>query len=230
MYITHLLDINTVIFTIADYPMSYIEFFGTIFVVWCVWLTAKAKVLSWPVGIIGVFLYIFLFYQIQLYSDMIEQVFFLITGFIGWYVWLHPKTSAEANKEDQLKITVSSLKQNLIYAAIVIAGTAVLTFVVSNLDNWFPQYFPEPAAFPLLDAFTTVMSFMAQWLLVRKKIENWALWIIIDAIAIGLYWSKGVKFVSLEYVLFFFIASYGLVSWIKKYRSNENHEPTHVQV
>lgn len=227
--IIDLFSINTTLFTIWDYPMSYIEFFGTIFTVWCVWLTARAKVLSWPIGIIGVTLFIFLFYQIQLYSDMFEQVFFLITGFIGWWVWLHPKTKEEANQDDHLKITTNTLKQNLVYGLIVIVGTAILAFIVSNLDNWLPAYFPEPASFPILDAFTTVMSFMAQWLLVRKKVENWVLWIIIDAIAIWLYWVKGVKFVSIEYALFFFIASYGLISWLKVLKGKKD-EPTQTQV
>ena len=228
--ILHLFSINSTMFTVWDYQMSYIEFFGTIFTVWCVWLTARAKVLSWPIGIVGVTLFMFLFYQIQLYSDMFEQVFFLITGFIGWWVWLHPKTKDEANKNAELKITTNTLKQNLAYAGIIIAGTAVLSVVVSNLDNWLPMYFPEPASFPILDAFTTVMSFMAQWLLVRKKVENWVLWIIIDIIAVGLYWVKGVKFVSIEYALFFFIASYGLISWIKVFRNKEQNESTQAQV
>lgn len=218
MNILHLFDINSTFFTIWSYPMSYIEFFGTIITIWGVWLTAKAKVLSWPVGLVGVVLYLILFYQIRLYSDMFEQAYFFITGIIGWWAWLHPKTKEQSNTNDELKVSYSSKKQNLTYATVIFAGTFALTYLVKNLNIWLPAYFPEPAAYPFLDAFTTVMSFMAQWLLVNKKIENWILWVIIDAIAIGLYWSKGVKFISIEYLLFFFIASYGLVSWIKEFK------------
>ncbi len=216
--IARLGDINTVFFTFLDYPMSYIEFFGTLFTIWCVWLTARAKVLSWPVGIVGTILYLFLFYQIRLYSDLFEQSYFLVTGFIGWWAWTHPRTRAEATKGDELKISRNSAKENMIFLGLVAAGTVLLTYVTANLHLWLPAYFPEPASFPFLDAFTTAMSFTAQWLLAKKRLENWLLWIVVDAIDIWLYWAKGVKFISLEYVLFFFIASAGLFQWLREYR------------
>ena len=223
----NLLDINNTMFTIWDYPMSYIEFFGTIFNIWCVWLTARAKVLSWPVGLAGTILYLFLFYQIQLYSDLFEQVFFLITGLWGWWMWLHPRTVAETDHKQQLKISFNTLKENGVYLVILALGTALLTYITKNLNIWLPQYFPEPAAFPFLDAFTTSMSFLAQWLLMKKRIESWMLWIVVDAIGIGLYWAKGVKFVSIEYLLFFFIATFGLIGWIKMYKGvNSHHDKT----
>lgn len=214
-----LLDINSVFFTLFNYPMSYIEFVGTVFTIACVVLTARKKVISWPVGIIGSVLYIFLFYQIQLYSDLFEQIYFLITGFIGWWAWTQARNNNIQEKNKEFKIHINSLQQNLVYGAIIIAGTVVLAYMMQNLHIWFPVVFPKPASFPLLDSFTTVMSFMAQWLLVRRKIENWVLWIIVDIIGVCLYWVKGVKFLSIEYALFFFIASYGCISWIKKFKN-----------
>ncbi|OGZ97209.1 MAG: hypothetical protein A3I44_02100 [Candidatus Sungbacteria bacterium RIFCSPLOWO2_02_FULL_51_17] len=211
-------DINNTFFMVFEYQMSYIEFFGTILTIWSVWLTAKARILSWPIGIIGVVLYMFLFYQIQLYSDLFEQVYFLITGFWGWWVWTHPKIGEEVALGKEIRIAKNSLRENIVYACIIAVGTGTLTYVAVHLDAWFPSYFPEPAAFPFLDAFTTAMSFTAQWLLARRRLENWMLWIVVDVIAIWLYWSKGIKFVSLEYALFFVIASIGLIKWVKEYR------------
>ncbi len=217
--IEHFLDINTVFFTALEYPMSYIEFFGTLFTIWCVWLTARAKILSWPIGIIGTLLYMFLFYQIGLYSDLFEQIYFLITGFVGWWLWLRPKNKENTDSQNQLKIGTNTLKTNLIYLVIVGLGTLFFTYLATNLDNWFPKYFQEPASFPFLDAFTTSMSFVAQWLLARKKVESWILWIIVDIIGIWLYWAKGVKFISMEYVLFLIIATKGLIDWNKEFKS-----------
>jgi nicotinamide mononucleotide transporter len=211
-------SIDTTFFTLLEYNMSYLEFFGTVFSVWCVWLTARAKVLSWPVGIIGVGLFIFLFYQINLYADMLEQVYFLATGFVGWYIWLHPKNSEETGKNSQLKIGINSFKVNIIYASVIVFGTGLLYYVTVNLDNWFPKYFPEATTYPVLDAFTTTMSFAAQWLLAKKRVESWVLWVIVDVIGIWLYWVKGVKFISLEYVIFLVIATWGLISWYKEYK------------
>src|SRR3989344_3076491 len=211
-------DINNIFFTAFSYHMSYLEFFGTIFTIWCVWLTAKAKILSWPIGLVGVVLYLFLFYQIQLYSDLAEQVYFLITGIWGWWIWVHPKTPKETKENTELKISVNSLKENIAYGIIIALGTVLLTYVTSNLNLWLPAYFPQPAAYPFFDALTTAMSLTAQWLLAKKEIENWVLWIGVDAIDVWIYWFKGVKFVSLEYGLFFFIASIGLIKWIKERR------------
>jgi nicotinamide mononucleotide transporter len=220
MIILDLLDINKIFFTFIGYPMSYIEFVGTIFTIACVWLTTKGKVLSWPVGIIGTILYLILFYQINLYSDVIEQIYFLFSGFLGWWIWIHPKKK-DANAKNELKVSRNTPKENLIYLGIIILGTALLTFIVSHLDRWFPIQFPEAASLPLLDSFTTVLSFVAQWLLVRKKVESWILWIIVDVIAVGLYWFKDVKFISIEYLLFCVLATMGLLQWLKQYRNEQ---------
>lgn len=227
--LTGWLDINSIFFTVFDYPMSYIEFIGTIFTVWCVWLTAKAKILSWPVGLIGSVLYLILFYQIQFYSDLLEQVYFLITGVTGWAMWVYYKK--EINTENHtVKVGKNGMRANVIYAAIVVVGTVFLSYLTMNFNNWWPQYFPEPVSLPVLDALTTVMSFMAQWLLMRKKVESWLLWIIVDFIGVGLYWFKGVKLISLEYLLFLGIAIYGLWSWNKNYQSNKQKNVEDAQI
>src|SRR5688572_6733871 len=81
------LDVNTIAFVLLGYPMSYIELIGTILYLWSVWLIAKRQVLTWPVGILSVLLYMILFYQIRLYSDAIEQVYYLGASIYGWIVW-----------------------------------------------------------------------------------------------------------------------------------------------
>lgn len=217
-FLTSLFDINTTLFTVFNYPMSYIEFFRTAFTIWCVWLTSRAKILSWPIGLIGSALYLFLFYQIQLYSDFFEQVYFIITGALGWYMWVSNKKEIDKT-DDVVIVSTNSIKQNTIYLFIVIVGTVIMSYITMHLSTWLPKYFPEPVSLPVLDALTTVMSFVAQWLLMRKKVESWILWIIVDIIGIGLYWVKGVKFISLEYVLFLIIATFGLIIWIKNYKS-----------
>jgi nicotinamide mononucleotide transporter len=217
----NIFDVNTTLFTVMDYQMSYIEFFGTLFTIWCVWLTVKAKVLSWPVGIVGSILYLFLFYQIQLYSDLFEQTYFIITSLIGWWLWLNTGSKAEEDNNKELKISRNTWRENLAWGCVIASGTALFMYLTVHLHVWMPQYFPEPTSFPFLDAFTTAMSFTAQWLLVRKKIESWVLWLAVDAIAIWLYWSKGVKFVSIEYMLFLILASKGLWDWIGELKNYE---------
>lgn len=94
--ILNFLDINNIFFSIWGYDMSYLEFFGTLLNILSVWLIARKNILSWPVGNVAVILFGILFYQVQLYSDLLEQVFFFITGFYGWWIWIvYSKTKDE---------------------------------------------------------------------------------------------------------------------------------------
>ncbi len=84
---------------------------------------------------------------------------------------------------------------------------------MSRVDSWAPGAFPEAASYPYLDALTTVMSLSAMWLMVRKHIESWIYWIVVDVIGIGLYYAKDVKFVALLYVILLVLAIRGLIEW-----------------
>lgn len=213
-----LLNINTIFFTIWDYPMSYLEFFGTILNIACVWLVARKNILTWPIGIIAVILFGILFYQIQLYSDVIEQGYYLVTGFWGWFLWYKLRQSKNTTPEstnDDISIR-SATKQLIVLTLVAITiGTVALGYFMSNIHLIWPDLFPIAASYPYLDAFTTVMSFAAQLLMMYRYFENWILWIIVDVIGIWLYAAKGVVFVSMLYAIFLVIATMGLIKWYK---------------
>jgi nicotinamide mononucleotide transporter len=217
--IKDLFSVDSIFFTVLGYPMSYIEFFGTIFNIWSVYLVAKNKILNWPVGIIGTVLFMILFFQIQLYSDFIEQIYYLVTAFYGWWIWWY-LGSEKANKKE-LKITKSSRKTLMLNLLFIIIGTAAMGYLMSNIHIYFPKIFIEPASYPYMDAFTTVMSFAATFLLIYRKIEAWIIWIVVDVIGIGLYFVKDVKFISLLYLIFLFMAINGLITWRRLYAKNE---------
>ncbi len=211
-------SINKIFFTLWDYPMSYLEFFGTVAGAIAVWLSARGNVWSWPIGIINVVLFFFLFFQVQLYPDMFLQVFFFITNLMGWWRWTHPRQTEEDTKHE-LRVSLMSRQLLLLFLAIGLIGTFVLGMLAGNLHELFPILFSTPSAFPFADSFVTVMSIVATYLMVQKKAECWAVWILVDAIACCLYFAKGIKFVGIEYVAFCFIAAFGLWNWIKEYRS-----------
>ncbi|MDD5164882.1 MAG: nicotinamide riboside transporter PnuC [Patescibacteria group bacterium] len=213
------LSINNISFTFIGYQMSYLEFFGTIFNLWCVYLAAKNKILTWPIGIVGIILYLFLFYQIQLYSDFFEQIYFLITSFYGWFLWRKIMSKNKSSESKQLQISYNALKNNIIVISLIILGTVLTGYFMQHIHLYFPKIFPVQASFPFLDALTTVMSFIAQFLMAKRKIECWYLWILVDIIGIGLYYIKGVKFISLEYLIFLCLAIKGLVDWQKQYHN-----------
>lgn len=211
-------DAHTEFFNLLGYSMSYVEFFAVISGLIAVWLSAKANIWSWPVGIINVILAFFLYYQVQLYPDMFLQIFFFVTNIIGWWRWANPKPGEE-NRKKELRVSYMKKTQLLLTVSIGIAGTIALGTLASHLHDWFPNVFPLPSSYPYIDSFIMVMSIVATFYMIQKKIECWIIWIAIDVVATFLYYIKGVKFFSLEYLIFTGLASHGLWNWINEYKS-----------
>lgn len=194
--------------------MSYLEFFGVITGLLAVGLSAFEYIANWVVGLVSVVLMGILFYQIQLYPDLFLQVFYFITNLIGWWHWAHPKKHEE-NQHQQLH--VSKMKTSSYgYMAIAIGvTTCILGFFSNHLHIILPQLFSQPSSYPYIDSFTTILSVFATFLLIRKKIEAWAIWIVVDVICTIIYYLKEVKFLSLEYLIFTIIAIFGFIRWQK---------------
>ena len=211
-------NIDAIFFTVWGYGMSYLEFFGVVSGAVAVWLSARGNIWSWPIGASSVVLFFFLFYQIQLYPDMFLQVFFLITNIQGWWRWTHPKPD-EKNNQQQLRISQTPLSKLVIWSGVCLLATGVLGTFALNLHTWFPILFSQPSAFPYVDSFTTVMSIAATFLMIEKRVECWYVWLLIDAILTYVYFLKGVKLVSAEYLVFCFVAIYGAWNWTREYRN-----------
>jgi nicotinamide mononucleotide transporter len=211
-------DIENIFFTVLGYSMSYLEFFGTLAGAAAIWLSAKAIVWSWPIGIVNVVLFFFLFYQVQLYPDMFLQAFFFVTNLMGWWRWTHPK-KFEEDRKHELRVSFLDRKQFWIIFIAGVAGTFLFGTLARNIHDIFPGIFPIPSAFPYLDSFVTVMSIITTFLMINKKIESWIFWILIDVIATYMYFVKEIKFVALEYLIFCFVAAFGLWNWTREYRT-----------
>jgi nicotinamide mononucleotide transporter len=192
--------------------MSYIEFIGTLLYIWSVWLVTKKNILTWPVGIASVLLNMALFYQIRLYSDALEQAYYLGVCLYGWWYW------SKAGQTDKTVGHVAFSPRRAILAWIFITAvfSALLGSIMCRVHIWMPAYFPEPASYPYLDALTTVMSFVAMWLMARKHTESWIYWIIVDVIGIWLYYAKEVRFISFLYAILLVLATRGLITWTRE--------------
>ncbi len=203
-------DVNNTFFTLFGYSISYLEFVGTIFTLASVLLVAKRKVVNWPVGLIGVILFGTLFYKIELYADFFEQIFYFVTGIWGWLMW----SKVKENKHE-IPITRNAMKTNIYWLFGIVAASALVSILLSNIHTLLPGLFPEKASSVIIDSTTTVASFAAQILLVKRKLESWVLWIAVDIVAIVFYWYKEVPFIALLYVLFLVNAIYAFNTWNK---------------
>jgi nicotinamide mononucleotide transporter len=202
-------SIKNIAFTVIGYPMSYVELFGTILTLWSVWLIAKRRVLTWPVGIVSSLLYLVLFYQIKLYSDTIEQLYYILTNLYGWWAW----DKSPQDNGQVIGVRYSRSKQVGQWVILTLIMSAILGFLMSRIHLLLPAQFPEAASLPYLDALTTIMSFTATWLMIQKKVECWIYWIIVDGIGIGLYFVKDVRFVALLYGVLLVLAINGFRLW-----------------
>lgn len=186
--------------------MSITETIAVSFSLLCVWFSVRKSIWNWPMGIIGVSAYLVLFYDIKLYADMTLQVFFLAQGFYGWYNW-------NIGKRESERIIVSTLQNKQRFAMAI--AIVLLTFSWAMLLQRFTD-----ASLPYVDAFASTTSLAANWLMARKKIENWILWITADIVYIGLFWNKELYLSCGIYLLFLAMAVAGLLTWSKSANTN----------
>ncbi len=121
------LNVDNIVFTILGYPMSYVEFLGTVMYLWSVWLISKRNILTWPIGIVSVLFYMVLFYQIRLYSDTIEQVYYLGASIFGWWVW-------NKSPKENGKITDVNFSK-----PIIIILWVVITLIISIFNRFIDE-------------------------------------------------------------------------------------------
>ena len=179
--------------------MTPIEIVGAAFGLLSVYLTVRQHVWLWPTGIISVVAYAWLFYDIKLYADALLQVFFFVTSVQGWYYWLYG-----GSNRSEPPITTLTLRQ-------IVALGAGLVAAIIGIGYLFATY--TDAHIPFWDATISGGSVLAQILLMRKKFENWHLWIAVDVLSIGVYTYKGVYLTAGLYVVFLAMAIAGLLAW-----------------
>lgn len=203
------LSVEAIAFEVLGYPMSCIELVGTILYLLSVVLIARRNMLTWPVGIVAVLLYAALFWQIRLYSDAVEQSYYLFASIYGWWNWRRARSADTA----AVPVGYSSRRGLVRTAALTVVLSIAAGAAMSRVHLWLPSLFPAPADYPWIDAATTAMSFVAMWLMARRQVESWVYWIVVDVVGVWLYYVKGVKFVALLYVVLLALAIWGLVGW-----------------
>jgi len=185
-------------------PTTVTEVAGFITGVVCVWLVVKENIWNWPVGIANCLFFLYTFWTVGLYADSMLQVVYVVLGFLGWYWWLY-------GGKDRTKLTVGRVSP--------IEISLLLVFSLIGL-YWLTDYLTSVNdSAPFLDALTTILSLNAQYMLSRKYLENWLIWITADVIYIGLYIWKGLYLTSITYVVFLTMCFFGYTYWRKTWRT-----------
>lgn len=213
------------------YELSYIEAVGTVAGLLCILLASLEKTINYLFGLINVTLFGVIFFQIQLYANLLLQVFFFIANIYGWYAW----SRVDNQQQTELKIRWLSLPKATITVIISLFVIIYLTYNIDwvfgvlaewaiNILNLFGAKLTmpvlEPDAFPFWDSTMTVLSVVAMILMTRKYVENWLLWVIINVISIIVFYKQGVYAMSLEYLILLGIALNGSRLWVKSAKQN----------
>jgi nicotinamide mononucleotide transporter len=164
-----------------------------------VWLSAKENIWSWPTAIVGVAMYIVVFYDAKLYADMGLQFIYVVINIYGWWKWLH-------GGENEGALQVSRAPLRVLIAGAFVACIATVAF------GFFFHYFTD-ASFPFADSALSWFSLLAQYLMARKYLENWHLWITLDVFYIVMYIAKHLYVTAGLYAAFIVPCVLGVVQW-----------------
>ena len=175
-----------------------VETIAAVFGVISVFLSVRQNIWSWPTAIVNTGMYIFVFFAAKLYADTGLQVIYVILNAYGWYHWLYG-----GKNRTELPVSKTSARTAGLLVATVIAGTGLL----GTID----------AALPSIDAMTTSVSLAAQWMMTRKLLENWIIWVAVDVVYIGVYIYKSLYLTAVLYLIFLILSAMGYFQWKASY-------------
>ncbi|MCX2738574.1 nicotinamide riboside transporter PnuC [Pontibacter anaerobius] len=182
--------------------MSLVELTGVVFGILGVWLAAKPSVWTWPASLVSVGMYVLVFYDARLYADMGLNVFYVITSLYGWYVWLYGGKHHTERKVG--RTTAKELSVLLVLGALFTLGLGYF------LDNY------TDADLSYTDSATTAVSLIGYWMMAKKQLENWIVWLVVDVVYVGVYTYKELYLTSFLYIVFLALCVQGYRNWKKE--------------
>jgi nicotinamide mononucleotide transporter len=177
-----------------------------------IFLAGRNNIHTWWIGIVGCGLFAVLFYQSNLYADVVLQVFFIISSAIGWRQWL------KGHRGGVLPVTHAKMSTLLLIVPVGIATTAAYGALLHYHTNAYA---------PFVDSAVLVFSVIAQLLMMQRRVENWPLWILVNSIAVPLYFSRELYLTSFLYVCYWINAVVSWVVWLRLAK-NGSHILSHI--
>ena len=183
-----------------------VEILGVIFSIAYLIFSINQNILLWPLGIISALLYMVVFYQSKFYADMGLNGYYVVISIYGWILW------RKGSGESGTGLPVSRIGKR--HALILFLITAI---AFAGIGVILDRFADTPV--PYWDAFTTALSFTATWMLARKILENWILWIIVDAVSMALYLYRGLYPTLFLFAIYTTMAVIGYLKWKQSYKS-----------
>ena len=181
--------------------MTIHEIIGTVTGVAGVWLAARENIWTWPMGMLSTLMLIYVCYDARLYADVGLNIFYFITSGYGWYAWLHADPQ---NTREALPIARTQPQQWLSLVAFSLIFTGALGYFLTHFTNADLSY---------TDSATTGVSLAGYWMMARKKLENWLVWLLVDSVYVGIYLYKELYLLAGLYFVFLILATDGYLKW-----------------
>lgn len=179
--------------------MSPLELIAATLGVLAVWLTVRQNPWCWPIGLVMVLMYSWIFFQVKLYSDMLLQLVYAVLQLYGWWQW-----TRGGERHDGRPLSRLEARQLGLGLSAGSLGSLVLGYAMATWTD---------AAAPWWDAALTAFSLVAQWWMAQKRLECWLLWIAVDLLFVLLFLSKGLHLTAALYGLFTLLAVQGWRAW-----------------
>jgi nicotinamide mononucleotide transporter len=200
------LSLSTVRATGYRHAMDkWLEYAGVITGILTVWLSTRQKIAAWPVALVNAGLYFLIFQRDGFYANMGLQVIYFGLSCYGWYQWKFGGTD-----RTELPVTRTPGRLVPVLAVTGMAATVGLGLLLAD---------PAKPVMTWVDAGTTSTSLVAQWMMTRKLLENWLVWVVVDVIYVGMFVAAGLWPTAGLYAVFLVLASMGYVQWKRTLRA-----------
>jgi nicotinamide mononucleotide transporter len=191
----------------------YVEVCGTLTGFLYLGFSIRQHFLTWPAGLLNALFYIAVFFTSKIYADMALQFYYVAISIYGWWSWHHGSATGSTLEVSR---TSRTLWLKLLSASVLLF--MVIAYVLVRYTD---------SRVPIWDGLTTSLSIVATWMLAQKKIEHWLMWILVDAISMGLFIVKGLYPTTLLFFVYTVLAIYGYLEW-RKNLNPEKWEATSV--
>ncbi len=183
---------------------NYIELLGAILGIVYIFFSIRQSILTWPVGLLTSALYVSVFFSTKLYADMGLQMYYIVISIYGWHEWIWGNS---ATKSEPLKVSRLNFRLGILLAAISFMLFILMWFILDNYTD---------STVPVADSLATSLSIVATWMLARKILEHWLVWIFVDAFSIGLFLYKELYPTVILFAVYTIMAVVGYIEWKKE--------------
>lgn len=173
------------------------------------WLEYRADIRLWIIGLIMPVVHGILYYRSGLYADCSMQAYYILAGLYGWYVWQRNKINETVPepKRKLLRIGHTPLRMLPILTVVYLCAHIGIYLLLKRFTD---------SSVPFWDSFTTALSVVAMWMLSRKLVEQWLVWLLVDLTTVGLYIYKEIPLTAALYLLYSVLAIVGYLRWCKQ--------------